>query len=123
MTLSMGEALTGRRLAKETRSGIEYFQEGQHSARRLTDTDVLVSFVDTSGYVCMIPCTFTDDEWMHRGQMVRAGQHAVDVRQLPRSYPIQSHVEAIKAINKTTKKKAPRQSEDQRGASYAEGGE
>ena len=58
--VTIGEALARRRLKPGPDStGREGYAKGQHHASRIGDDDCVLSYVDRSGAVCIIPVSYT----------------------------------------------------------------
>lgn len=104
--ITMGELLGRRRLHKTPRG---LYQPGQHGAVIIGDKAIL-SWVDNSGYLCIMPCEFTDDEWIGSQFIVRCGFQTVDSRNLGRKRDLDGdQVNAIKRAQKGKKKGAAAQ--------------
>lgn len=111
MSVSIGEALVRRKLDKHETG----YLAGQYHASRLGPNDVLLSWVDRSGNVCIVPCELRDGEWFQRQVMVTADQLRAGTRTLGRGFALTE--EMIRAIQSTmTKKKAPRRPDKSTGS-------
>lgn len=89
MSITIGEALARRRLKPGPDStGRMGYEKGQHHAARLGDDDCVVSYVDRSGAVCIIPCERRDGEWFQKGVMICASPNFATQRNLPRGFKL-----------------------------------
>lgn len=98
--ISIGEALARRKLVKVTTANgtVHGYQQGQYKATRLGPDDALLTYVDGSGAVCIVPVERRDGEWFLRGVMIRATQHFAEARYPPRASTIaQDGIRAIQA--------------------------
>lgn len=81
--VTVGELFAGRRFRTETQAGKLQFVPGHYKGRRIGQGDGILSYVDPSGVLCVIPCEYVEDEWMPRGMMVRFGVQSAEVRRMP----------------------------------------
>lgn len=109
MSVTIGEALARRKLEhRETAAGnVKGYAAGQHKATRIAANDAILSYVDRAGAVCIVPVEKIEDDWVHRGVMVRATQHFAETRSLGRGVPLND--EQVRAIQAAFDKKAPAQ--------------
>lgn len=110
MSITIGEALSRRKLEKVlTAAGtVAGYRHGQYKASKLGPDDVLLSWVDRGGAVCICPAERLHGEWFLRGVMVRATQNFAEARDLPRTSQISD--EGMRAIQEAmATKKAPAQ--------------
>lgn len=85
--IAIGELIAQRKFRRETIGGVPRFTPGQYASKKVSANDALVTYVDTSGAVCLVPCTRLDDgEWVHRGVVFRVAFTGAEVRPLPNSF-------------------------------------
>jgi len=106
MTLTLGELVSRRRL-KHSSSPKGYVPD-QLAATVMGDTSVL-SWVDDSGAVCVVYCTYRDDEWVTHPQVVRAGLQWIELRPVPRS--LATNDKYLRCIQLAQSKKKGRRSQ------------
>jgi len=114
MELTVGELLARRRLKQDTLGGVERYIPGQHSATMIGDQAIL-SYVDGTGFVCIVPCHFVDDEWITYAYVVRCGLLTVDSRFMGRPQPLsEASVRALQAAVKKAEEKKPKKKTTQK---------
>lgn len=111
MSVTIGEALARRKLEhRDTAAGhVHGYATGQYKATRIGPDDAVLSYVDRAGAVCILPVERINEEWFHKGVMIRATQHFAESRSLGRGTPLRD--EQVRAVQEAFKKKALAQPE------------
>ncbi len=94
--ITLGEMIARRRLktAKLGPTQLRYVS-GQGKATKLSDEDAMVSYVDLSGAVNVIPCEWRDGEAFHREVLIHATPYTAEVRHLRRQSPVSPGVQTL----------------------------
>lgn len=90
--VTVGEAVARRKLKTRNK---EKYVTGQGKVSKLSDEDAIVSYVDNSGSVNILPCECRNDEWFHRGIIIVADTFTATVRNIPRQSPLRAEVQEL----------------------------
>lgn len=104
--VTIGEALSRRRLQTEAYGSRTIYSQGQDYAVRLGPDDCLLSWVDAVGGLCIVPCEKVNDEWFHRGNLLYCTVDSMEARLFQRSAPLTSRM--ILAIETAMQRKVTR---------------
>lgn len=104
--ITIGEAIARRKLETSVYGSNTIYVQGQHFASRLGPNDCVLSWVDPSGGLCVVPCEQILGEWFHRGVMVYCTLSGSFPRVLPRAFALTGPM--IQAIEVGMQRKATR---------------
>lgn len=84
MTITMGELFAQRKFAQVNGK----YVPGQYAAKKVSQIDAIVSYVDPMCSICIIPVEKIEDEWFHRRVLLMVGMNFAEVRELPRGFAL-----------------------------------
>lgn len=108
--ITIGEALSRRKLKTEPYGTRTIYSSGQDYAVRLGPDDSLVSWVDPSGGLCVLPCEKVNNEWFHRRLMIYCSVDRAECRDIHRSFVLLPNM--LRAIEDAMTRKVTRRPAD-----------